>query len=87
MQEYIILLNPWPSCPCIGLEEGDPMPDDFDEWEKEHLEKLTETSERIEKLGFIQRDMRGRNFVLLKKNNLRDKESIAMIDFESMERI
>ena len=87
----LIFHNPWPSCPSVGLQLGEPVMEDvyewdhFDEWKSEDIQKKDETINELKKLGWEQKDMRGWNFVRLKGDD--EKEYIAMIDFESMSRI
>lgn len=73
--------KPWPTSPMIGLELGEPLPDDMSTWSDGDLQKANETVERIRERGWHQTDIKGANFVRLKGNK------IAMIDFESMEKV
>ena len=73
--------KPWPTSPMIGLELGEPLPDDMSTWPDGDLQKANETVERIRERGWHQTDIKGANFVRLKGNK------IAMIDFESMEKV
>ena len=70
----------------IGLELGEQLPDEMDDWPDEDLQKAHETMNKIEELGWIQTDVRGANFVRLHSPD-GNKSYIAMIDFESMERL
>jgi hypothetical protein len=66
----------------IGLELGEPIPDDMSKWSDTDLQKANESVQKIRELvGWHQNDVRGANFVRLK--GIR----IAMIDFESMEKV
>lgn len=65
----------------IGLELGEPLPDDMSKWSDADLQKANESVKKIKELGWHQEDFRGANFVRLKGNK------IAMIDFESMEEV
>ena len=56
------------------------------EWPDVGLQKANETVERIAELGWYQKDVRGANFVRLKGASGQE-DRIAMIDFESMERV
>ena len=70
---------PWSWYPAIGVEVGEPMPDDYDEWSAADLEKKRKTDEAIKGFGYVQMDDRGSNYVRLAG------EKIAMIDFEVLE--
>jgi hypothetical protein len=65
----------------IGLELGELLPDDMSTWSDTDLQKANESVQKIRELGWYQSDVRGANFVRLKGNK------IAMIDFESMEKV
>ncbi|KAL3933864.1 MAG: hypothetical protein SGARI_003606 [Bacillariaceae sp.] len=77
----------WPSAPRIGLELGEPLPDDMSVWSPTDQKKANETIKKIEEFGWTQTDVRGANFVRLKAKAESNEATIAMIDFESMERI
>ena len=68
----------------IGLELGEQLPDDMEDWPDEDSNQAYETMEKIEELGWIQTDVRGANFVRLHSPD-GNKSYIAMIDYESME--
>ena len=70
----------------IGLELGEQLSDDMGDWPDEDLQKARETIEKVEKLGWIQTDVQGANFVRLHSPD-GNESYIAMIDFESMEEI
>ena len=53
-------------------------------WDPEDLEKADETIAKVAALGWVQRDVRGSNFVRLRNG---EKYWIAMIDFESVEEV
>lgn len=78
----LLFHKPWPTSPMIGLELGEPLPDDMSTWSDTDIEKANESVKRVRELGWYQTDIRGSNFVRLKGNN-----KIAMIDFESMEKV
>jgi hypothetical protein len=77
----LLFHKPWATSPMIGLELGEPLPDDMSKWSDADQQKANETVEKIRELGWCQYDVRGANFVRLKGNE------IAMIDFESMEKV
>jgi hypothetical protein len=78
----LLFHKPWPTLPMIGLELGEPIPDDMSKWSDTDLQKANESVQKIRELvGWHQNDARGANFVRLK--GIR----IAMIDFESMEKL
>jgi hypothetical protein len=77
----LLFYKPWPTSPMIGLELGEPLPDDMSKWSDTDLQKANESVEKIRELGWHQNDVRGANFVRLKGNK------IAMIDFESMKKV
>lgn len=77
----LLFHKPWPTSPKIGLELGEPLPDDMSNWPDSELEKANETIRKIRELGWEQQDVRGANFVRLKDGQ------IAMIDFESMKKV
>lgn len=61
---------------------GRTLGDDMSVWDAEDRKKAEMTIEKIAALGWVQRDMRGSNFVRLRK---RKEDFVAMIDFESVE--
>jgi hypothetical protein len=77
----LLFHKPWPTSPMIGFELGEPLPDDMSKWSNIDLQKANESVQKIRELGWHQNDVRGANFVRLKGNK------IAMIDFESMEKV
>jgi hypothetical protein len=77
----LLFHKPWPTSPMIGLELGEPLPDDMSKWSETDLQKANESVAKIRELGWHQNDVRGANFVRLKGNK------IAMIDFESMQKV
>jgi hypothetical protein len=77
----LLFHKPWPTSPMIGLELGEPLPDDMSKWSDTDLQKANESVAKIRELGWHQNDVRGANFVRLEGNK------IAMIDFESMEKV
>ena len=82
--EYVPRLlfhSPWSSCPSIGMEVGQPMAYDIDEWTEKDRQHMNETIAKLDGEGFKQNDMRGSNFVRL------DNGHIAMIDFEEVVKI
>ena len=81
----LLFHKPWPTSPMIGLELGEPLADDMSEWPDVDLQKANETMKKIRELGWHQKDVRGANFVRLKALDQEDR--IAMIDFESMDRV
>lgn len=66
----------------LGLQVGKPMPDSFDAWSNEQLAMLRETEAALQKVGYAQTDMAGRNFVLLKGDD--GRERVAVVDLESL---
>ena len=74
----LLFHNPWSSRPSIGMELGQPMDDDIEEWTQVDRQKLKETIAKIKEEGLKQNDLRGANFVRL------DNGDIAMIDFEDV---
>ena len=78
----MLLFNkPWATSPLIGMELGEPLPDDMTEWAEADRKKADETVYQMKEHGWHQKDVRGANFVRLKGDR------IAMVDFESMERV
>ena len=77
----LLFHKPWPTSPMIGLELGEPLSDDMLTWSDTDKRKANETVEKIRELGWRQKDIRGANFVRLRGNR------IAMIDFESIEKV
>ena len=78
----MLLFNkPWATSPLIGMELGEPLPDDMTEWAGADRKKADETVYQMKEHGWHQKDVRGANFVRLKGDR------IAMVDFESMERV
>jgi hypothetical protein len=77
----LLFHKPWPTSPMIGLELGEPLPDDMSKLSDTDRQKANESVAKIRELGWHQNDVRGANFVRLKSNK------IAMIDFESMEKV
>ena len=71
--------------PLVGLELGEPLPDDMSTWDEADVQKANETMEKIRELGWYQEDVRGANFVRL-KGALGQADRIVMIDFESMKK-
>lgn len=80
----LLFHKPWPTSPLIGLELGEPLEDNMSDWPEKDRQEARETMEKIRELGWYQQDVRGANFVRLK--GLDQKDRIAMIDFESMDR-
>ena len=80
----LIFRQPWRTSPMIGLQLGEQLNDDMSAWDPVDLEKANETIAKVAALGWVQRDMRGSNFVRLRSG---EKSWIAMIDFESVEEI
>ena len=76
--------KPWPTGPLLGLESGIPMAEDWSKWSEEELKQRDEAIAAVRKLGYVQTDCRGCNFVRL--TNIDMKTSIAMIDFEAVRR-
>jgi hypothetical protein len=76
--------KPWATSPMIGLELGEQLADDMTEWSEEDLHKADTTIAKIRELGWCQKDTRGANFVRIRGEKT---DWVAMIDFESMERI
>ena len=74
----LLFHSPWTYRPSIGMEVGQPMDDDIDNWAEADRQKRRETIAKIKEEGFRQNDLRGANFVRL------DNGSIAMIDFEDV---
>jgi hypothetical protein len=77
----LLFHKPWPTSPMIGLELGEPFPDDMSTWSDTDREKAKESVQKIKELGWYQEDVRGLNFVRLRGNK------IALIDFESMAKV
>jgi hypothetical protein len=77
----LLFHKPWPTSPMIGLELGEPLPDDMSTWSDADRQKANDSVQKIRELGWYQDDVRGANFVRLQGNK------IAMIDFESMEKV
>jgi hypothetical protein len=77
----LLFHKPWPTSPMIGLELGEPLPDDMSTWSDTDLQKANESVQKLREIGWYQNDVRGANFVRLKGSK------IAMIDFESMEKV
>ena len=73
----LIFNNPWRWRPSLGMELGEQMEADTDDWEDQDKLLLKETIDAIKKLGYVQKDMKGSNFVRL-------RGCIAMIDFEEV---
>ena len=80
----LLFHKPWATSPMIGLELGEQLSDDIDDWPDEDWQKANETMKKVEELGWIQTDIRGANFVRL-RSPVGNESFIAMIDFESME--
>lgn len=76
--------HPWKTSPMIGLQLGEPLCDDMSIWDEEDRKKADETIEQVAALGWEQHDMRGSNFVRLRKGN---RDYIAMVDFEFVKEI
>ena len=74
--------KPWPSNAAIGLQVGEPMPEDIDSWTEEERNRAALSLEEIRKFGWVQNDCRGSNFVRLTRED--GSWSIAAIDLESM---
>ena len=81
----LLFQQPWKTSPMIGMQLGEPLPDDFDEWSEEDIKLRDMAVEAVEELGWEQRDFRGANFVRL-VNGSDEPPSIAMVDFESFEK-
>ena len=79
----LLFHKPWDTNPCIGLQLGEPI-ESFDNWSEEDQKLLQETVNKVREYGYYQSDFRACNFVRLESNGVR---SIAMIDFESLERV
>lgn len=75
---------PWRTSPMIGLQLGEYLHDDMSTWDLEDLEKANETIAKVAAHGWVQRVVRGSNFVRLCNGG---KSWIAMVDFESVEEI
>ena len=89
LQGYVPKLHfrcPWPLRPTIGMELGEPMPDDFDKWSDEQLEELDLLKEDVRKRGYVQGDDKGRNYIRL-TGRKDTKPQIVMIDFEMFEKV
>ena len=68
----------------IALQLGEPLWDDMSLWLMEDCKKAEETIIKVSTLGLEQHDMRGNNFVRLRKGK---QYYVAMIDFESVKEI
>ena len=77
---------PWPTSPMIGMQLGEPMPDDFDKWTAEDLVRRDAAVAAVKALGWVQTDFRGANFVRLAADG-NGTGFIAMIDFEYFEAV
>jgi hypothetical protein len=80
----LLFRKPWTTSPMIGLQLGEQLADDMSTWEPEDRQKAIETISKVATLGWAQQDIRGGNFVRLRKG---EKCWIAMIDFETVEKI
>ena len=80
----LLFRHPWKTSPMIGLQLGEPLGDDMSTWDADDRKKAEETIEKVAALGWIQHDMRGSNFVRLNEGR---NDYVAMIDFESVEKI
>ena len=58
--------------------------DDIGQWDEADIILMKKTLSEVRKLGWIQEDLRGLNFVRLIKDG---KEFIAMVDMESVVRV
>ena len=74
----LLFRNSWSCRPSIGMEVGQPMDNDIDNWADEDKEKMRKTIAEIKNKGFKQDDLRGANFVHP------NSWCIAMIDFEDV---
>ena len=74
----LLFRNSWSCRPSIGMEVGQPMDNDIDNWADEDKKKMRETIAEIKNKGFKQDDLRGANFIRLNNG------CIAMIDFEDV---
>lgn len=81
--------QPWPTSPMIGMQLGEPMPDNFDDWDSVDLARREAAVSAVEALGWRQTDFRGSNFVRLPSTNNSDDSAsyIAMVDFETFRKL
>jgi hypothetical protein len=86
----LLFHNPWWTCPSLGMQLGQPVYhnvekwDDIGQWDEADIILMKKTLSEVRKLGWIQEDLRGLNFVRLIKDG---KEFIAMVDMESVIRV
>ena len=81
----LLFHKPWASSPMIGLQLGEQLPDDIKDWPHEDWKKACESIEKVKKLGWIQTDVRGANFVRLHSPD-GNESYIAMLTAEAARR-
>lgn len=76
----LLFYKDWPGRPYLGLEIGEPMPPEWEDWSEEEDKQADAAIAAVRGLGWNHGDIEARNFVRLTQ---KDKAtSIALIDFE-----